>query len=168
MGLVDLLLLGCRFTWFRPNGCTTFWGIAFWRWTSGGSCGVSWANELSLGVSRFTTPLWRGTCPNCGGRNHSYSTTTGSTTMVLVKWWIRASNDTNLSSLFVPGEIKAVVARSDGKKSQGLDGFNFSFFKRFCDLLKGDARIIFDNFFFTTNLVRASRFTSLSLFPVWE
>jgi len=24
MGLVDLPLLGCRFTWFRSNGCTTF------------------------------------------------------------------------------------------------------------------------------------------------
>jgi hypothetical protein len=43
-------------------------------------------------------------------------------------------------------EIEDVVLRSDGKKSPGPDGFNFAFLKTFWQMLKGEVRIMFDQF----------------------
>lgn len=43
-------------------------------------------------------------------------------------------------------EIEGVVRDSDGDKSPGLEGFNFDFVKKFWYLLKGDVRIMFDQF----------------------
>ncbi|GAU32687.1 hypothetical protein TSUD_145610 [Trifolium subterraneum] len=42
---------------------------------------------------------------------------------------------------FTTSEIEEVVLSSDGDKSPGPDGFNFSFFKSFWGLLKGDVGI---------------------------
>jgi hypothetical protein len=39
-----------------------------------------------------------------------------------------------------------VVCGCDGSKSPGPDGFNFAFIKEFWDLLKGEIRIMFDQF----------------------
>ncbi|GAU48001.1 hypothetical protein TSUD_404780 [Trifolium subterraneum] len=52
-----------------------------------------------------------------------------------------------LTTPFSEVEIKEVVVNSDGNKSPGPGGFNFSFFKRFWDLLKDEVRIMFDQFF---------------------
>jgi hypothetical protein len=43
-------------------------------------------------------------------------------------------------------EIELVVKDSVGNKSPGPDGFNFSFLKKFWDLLKGEIRVMFDQF----------------------
>ncbi|MCH79506.1 LINE-1 reverse transcriptase like [Trifolium medium] len=51
-----------------------------------------------------------------------------------------------LSEPFSLDEIEEVVKRSDGNKSPGPDGFNFSFIKAFWHLLKGEVRIMFDQF----------------------
>jgi hypothetical protein len=47
---------------------------------------------------------------------------------------------------FTLEEIEEVVLRSDGNKSPGPDGFNFAFVKSFWYLLKGEVRILFDQF----------------------
>jgi hypothetical protein len=39
-----------------------------------------------------------------------------------------------------------VVRCSDGNKCPGLDVFNFAFLKKFWGILKGDFRILFDQF----------------------
>ncbi|KAK2385146.1 hypothetical protein QL285_072415 [Trifolium repens] len=56
-----------------------------------------------------------------------------------------AEND-DLISPFSMEEIEEVVRCSDGNKSPGPDGFNFAFVKNFWNLLKGDIRILFDQF----------------------
>ncbi|MCH99960.1 transposon TX1 putative protein, partial [Trifolium medium] len=43
-------------------------------------------------------------------------------------------------------EIEEVVKRSEGNKSPGPDGFNFTFIKSFWSLIKGEMRIMFDQF----------------------
>ncbi|GAU25119.1 hypothetical protein TSUD_274080 [Trifolium subterraneum] len=43
-------------------------------------------------------------------------------------------------------EIEVVVRLSDGNKSPGPDGYNFSFIKNFWSLLRGEVRIMFDQF----------------------
>lgn len=39
-----------------------------------------------------------------------------------------------------------MVKGSDGNKSSGLDGLNFSFIKEFWYLMKDEVRILFDQF----------------------
>ncbi|MCH80895.1 LINE-1 reverse transcriptase like, partial [Trifolium medium] len=51
-----------------------------------------------------------------------------------------------LISPFSLVEIEDVVRDSDGNKSPGPDGFNYAFLKKFWDLLKGEIRIMFDQF----------------------
>jgi hypothetical protein len=51
-----------------------------------------------------------------------------------------------LSAPFSLEEIFEVVKESDGNKSPGPDGFNFSFLKTCWDLIKGEVRIMFDQF----------------------
>jgi hypothetical protein len=51
-----------------------------------------------------------------------------------------------LISIFTLEEIEDVVRCSDGNKSPGPDGFNFAFLKKFWVMLKGDLRIMFDQF----------------------
>jgi hypothetical protein len=52
-------------------------------------------------------------------------------------------------------EIEEVVKQSDGNKSPGPDGFNFAFVKKFWELLKGDVRVMFDQFHGNECLPRA-------------
>jgi hypothetical protein len=58
------------------------------------------------------------------------------------------SDDDNcgLTAPFCLEEIELVVKECDGNKSPGPDGFNFNFIKDSWDLLKGDIRILFDQF----------------------
>jgi hypothetical protein len=60
----------------------------------------------------------------------------------------RLSEEENatLISPFSLEEIEEVVRCSDGNKSLGPDGFNFSFLKKCWGMLKGDIRIMFDQF----------------------
>jgi hypothetical protein len=43
-------------------------------------------------------------------------------------------------------EIEDVVRSCDGNKSLGPDGFNFAFIKEFWSLMRGEVRIMFDQF----------------------
>jgi hypothetical protein len=43
-------------------------------------------------------------------------------------------------------ETEKVVMESDGNKSPGPDGFNFAFVKALWSLIKGEIRIMFDQF----------------------
>ncbi|CAJ2635167.1 unnamed protein product [Trifolium pratense] len=56
------------------------------------------------------------------------------------------ADNLDLTSPFTLEEIELVVRLSDGNKSPGPDGFNFAFVKKFWELLKGDIRIMFDQF----------------------
>ncbi|KAK2423798.1 hypothetical protein QL285_034226 [Trifolium repens] len=60
----------------------------------------------------------------------------------------RLSDEENalLISPFSLEEIEEVVRCSDGNKCPGPDGFNFAFLKKFWGMLKGDFRIMFDQF----------------------
>ncbi|MCH86627.1 LINE-1 reverse transcriptase like, partial [Trifolium medium] len=51
-----------------------------------------------------------------------------------------------LISPFSMEEIEDVVKNCDGNKCPRPDGFNYDFLKKFWDLLKGDFRIMFDQF----------------------
>ncbi|GAU30313.1 hypothetical protein TSUD_211700 [Trifolium subterraneum] len=70
-----------------------------------------------------------------------------------------------LTTSFSEVEIKDVVVNSDGNKSPGPDGFNFSFFKRFWDLLKDEIRIMFDQFFVSADLPRNFSSYFITLIP---
>jgi len=51
-------------------------------------------------------------------------------------------------------EIRRVVVNSDGSKSLGPDNFNFSFYKRFWESMKGEMGIMFQQFFHFATLMR--------------
>jgi hypothetical protein len=51
-----------------------------------------------------------------------------------------------LTAPFSLDEIHVVVKESDGNKSPGPDGFNFSFLKSCWEIVKGEVRIMFDQF----------------------
>jgi hypothetical protein len=55
-------------------------------------------------------------------------------------------DNASLISPFTLEEIEEVVKHSDGNKSPGPDGFNFAFMKKFWGLLKGEIRVMFDQF----------------------
>ncbi|GAU34029.1 hypothetical protein TSUD_16170 [Trifolium subterraneum] len=90
----------------------------------------------------------------------------------------RLSEDDNrdLISPFTTEEIEEAVCSSDGNKSPGPDGFNYAFLKKFWELLKGDIRVMFDQFhgnscfpksflsYFVTLIPKVSSPTSLSDF----
>ena len=69
-----------------------------------------------------------------------------------------------LTAPFGDEEIRGVVA-SDGTKCPGSDGFNFVFYKRFWNLLQGDVRIMFNQFYHSATLPRcfSSYFITLIL-----
>ncbi|GAU36760.1 hypothetical protein TSUD_213250 [Trifolium subterraneum] len=81
-----------------------------------------------------------------------------------------------LTSPFTLEEIEEAVRDSDGNKSPGSDGFNYAFLKKFWELLKGDIRVMFDQFhgnscfpksflsYFVTLIPKVSSPTSLSDF----
>lgn len=62
-------------------------------------------------------------------------------------------------------EIQDVVAFSDGKKSPGPDGFNFSSYKKFWDLIKAELMTMFSQFFVTSTLPRSFSSYFITLIP---
>jgi hypothetical protein len=62
-------------------------------------------------------------------------------------------------------EIEDVVRSSDGNKSPGPDGFNFSFLKNFWSLLKNEIRIMFDQFHGNSNFPRSFLSYFITLIP---
>jgi hypothetical protein len=70
-----------------------------------------------------------------------------------------------LTSIFTLEEIEEVVKSSDGNKSPGPDGFNFAFLKKFWEMLKGDIRIMFDQFHGNSCLQRSFLSYFVTLIP---
>ncbi|KAK2444918.1 hypothetical protein QL285_015908 [Trifolium repens] len=70
-----------------------------------------------------------------------------------------------LTANFTLEEISEVVKGSDGSKSPGPDGFNFAFIKEFWELLKGDVRILFDQFHGNSCLPKSICSYFLTLIP---
>jgi hypothetical protein len=70
-----------------------------------------------------------------------------------------------LSTPFSTAEIEVVVATSDRNKSPRQDEFNFSFFKRFWDLIKEEMGVMFDQFFTTATLPRSFSSYFLTIIP---
>jgi hypothetical protein len=62
-------------------------------------------------------------------------------------------------------EIEAVVKDSDGNKSPGPDGFNFTFIKEFWGLMRGEFRIMFDQFYGNASLPKGILSYFLTLIP---
>lgn len=70
-----------------------------------------------------------------------------------------------LTAPFGDEEIREVVSNSDGSKCPGPDGFNFAFYKRFWDLLKGEIGMMFDQFYHTATLPRGFSSYFVTLIP---
>jgi hypothetical protein len=66
---------------------------------------------------------------------------------------------------FSEEEVRRVVLESDGSKSPGPDGFNFVFYKRFWDLLKGEVGTMFNQFFQSASLPRSFASHFITLIP---
>jgi hypothetical protein len=62
-------------------------------------------------------------------------------------------------------EIFNVVNCSDGNKSPGPDGFNFAFLKRCWEMLKGEVRILFDQFHGNASLSKSFLSYFVALIP---
>ncbi|GAU28852.1 hypothetical protein TSUD_21890 [Trifolium subterraneum] len=62
-------------------------------------------------------------------------------------------------------EIEDVVLHSDGNKSPGPDGFNFAFVKSFWAMLKGEVRIMFDQFHGNACLLKGLLSYFIALIP---
>jgi hypothetical protein len=74
----------------------------------------------------------------------------------------------SLSAPFTSEEIELVVKESDGNKSPGPDGFNFNFLKDSWDLLKGEVRILFDQFHGNCSLPKSFLSYFVTLIPKVE
>ncbi|MCH98891.1 LINE-1 reverse transcriptase like, partial [Trifolium medium] len=70
-----------------------------------------------------------------------------------------------LTAPFVLEEIEEVVMKSDGNKSPGPDGFNFAFVKSFWPMLKGEVRIMFDQFHGNACLPKGTLSYFIALIP---
>jgi hypothetical protein len=70
-----------------------------------------------------------------------------------------------LVSPFQMEEIEHVILNSDGNKSPGSDGFNFSFLKKFWGLIKYEVRILFDQFHGTDSLPKSFASYFVALIP---
>jgi hypothetical protein len=70
-----------------------------------------------------------------------------------------------LSAPFSALEIDDAVATSKGNKSPGPGGFNFSFSKRFWNLIKGEVGVMFNQFFTSANLPRNFSSYFITLIP---
>jgi hypothetical protein len=70
-----------------------------------------------------------------------------------------------LTQPFQMVEIEEAVLASDGNKSPGPDGFNFTFVKSFWDLFKGEIRILFDQFHGTAKLPSSFSSYFVALIP---
>ncbi|GAU29496.1 hypothetical protein TSUD_360410 [Trifolium subterraneum] len=70
-----------------------------------------------------------------------------------------------LTSPFTLEEIEDVVQSSDGNKSPGPDGFNYAFLKKFWELIKGEIRILFDQFHGNSSLSKCFLSYFVTLIP---
>jgi hypothetical protein len=70
-----------------------------------------------------------------------------------------------LTNPFSEDEIYDVVRTSDGNKSPGPDGFNFAFLKRCWETLKGEVRIMFDQFHGNASLPKSFISYFVALIP---
>jgi hypothetical protein len=77
------------------------------------------------------------------------------------------SEEENLGLIapFTLEEIEEVVHSSDGNKSPGPDGFNFSFIKKFWGMLKGEIRVMFDQFHGNSTLPKSFLSYFITLIP---
>lgn len=74
----------------------------------------------------------------------------------------------NNNFLLVPfslDEIKDMVWSCDGDKSPAPDGFNFTFIKWFGGSLKGEIRILIEEFFINSNLPKSVSSSFIALIP---
>jgi hypothetical protein len=62
-------------------------------------------------------------------------------------------------------EIEDVVMHSDGNKSPGPDGFNFAFVNTFWSMLKGEVRIMFDQFYANASIPKGMMSFFIALIP---
>jgi hypothetical protein len=78
---------------------------------------------------------------------------------------LTAEQNSLLIAPFTMDEIERVVKESDGSKSPGPDGFNYAFIKEFWGLMKGEVRIMFDQFHGVECLPRGLLSYFLALIP---
>jgi hypothetical protein len=78
---------------------------------------------------------------------------------------VSAADNDNLVAPFSLEEIEAVVRECDGNKSPGPDGFNFAFVKEFWGLMRGEIRILFDQFHGNATLPQGIISYFLALIP---
>jgi len=62
-------------------------------------------------------------------------------------------------------EIDMVVANLEGNNSLRRNDFDFSFFKRLCDLIKGEVSVMFHQLFLKANLPKAFSFHFITMIP---
>jgi exonuclease III len=70
-----------------------------------------------------------------------------------------------LTNPFLESEIFDVVKLSDGSKSPGPDGFNYAFLKRCWEMLKGEIRVMFDQFHGNASLPKSFLSYFVALIP---
>jgi hypothetical protein len=82
-------------------------------------------------------------------------------------WFPSLSTAENLRLVdpFLEAEIFDVVKFSDGNKSPGPDGFNFAFLKKCWGMLKGEVRIMFDQFHGNASLPKCFLSYFVALIP---
>jgi hypothetical protein len=73
-------------------------------------------------------------------------------------------DDSSLIRPFSLEEIEVVVLDCDGNKSPGPGGFNFNFMKAFWSMMKGEVRILFDQFHVNACLPKS--FSSYFVTPI--
>ncbi|KAK2413305.1 hypothetical protein QL285_036031 [Trifolium repens] len=78
---------------------------------------------------------------------------------------LSAADNEILIAPFSLEEIEAVVKECDGNKSPGPDGFNFAFVKEFWGLMRGEVRILFDQFHGNASLPQGILSYFLTLIP---
>jgi hypothetical protein len=81
---------------------------------------------------------------------------------------VSEGDNLGLMAPFSLDEIERVVKECDGNKSPGPDGFNFNFIKDSWDLLKGEIRILFDQFHANESLPKSFLSYFVTLIPKVE
>ncbi|MCH87544.1 transposon TX1 putative protein, partial [Trifolium medium] len=78
---------------------------------------------------------------------------------------LTANEASMLEVVFEESEVAGVIELSDGNKSPGPDGFNFSFFKNFWNILKKDVLRLFQEFHVTAKLPPSFSSYFIALIP---
>lgn len=71
----------------------------------------------------------------------------------------------NLTAPFTIDEVKEAVWSCDGEKSPWPDGFNFSFYKQFWELIKGEVCAYIQEFFVNARFPKAVTASFIALIP---